>query len=280
MNWLVAETIRRNAARRRAWTDYAAHRAETTARILHAARKTAERLCILGAGNCDDLDLPMLTGAYGEVHLVDLDADALHRGVSRLPESQRRAIRLHGGVDLTGCWSSLGSHRHGEPLADSEIDAVLQTCAAPPLLPLPGPFDVLASTCVISQLIDSAVLALGPTHPRLLELVVSLRTNHLQLMAQLLSPGGHGVLISDFVSSDTLPALRQTAEPAWPALLDEITARGNFFHGLNPGSLLAAFKSDAVLAATVADARLTGFWRWQQAKRVYAVVAIEFTVVR
>ena len=280
MNWLVAETIRRNAARRQAWTDYAAHRAETTARILHAARKTAERLCILGAGNCDDLDLATLMGAYGEVHLVDLDGDALRRAVSRLPESQRRAIRLHGGVDLTGCWSSLGSRRRGESLADSEIDAVLQACAALPLLPLPGPFDVLASTCVISQLIDGAVLALGSTHPRLLEMVVSLRTNHLQLMAQLLSPGGRGVLMSDFVSSDTLPALRQTAEPNWPALIDDITARGNFFHGLNPGGLLAAFGSDAALAARVADAHLTGFWRWQQAKRVYAVVAIEFTVVR
>lgn len=280
MNWLVAETVRRNAARRQAWTDYALHRAETTGRILHAARSSGERLCILGAGNCDDLDLAALTGAYGEVHLVDLDADALRRGLARLPEPQRSAIRLHGGIDLTGCWSSLGSRRRGESLADPEIDVVLQSCAAPIRLPLPGPFDAAASTCILSQLIDGAVLALGPTHARLLELVVSLRTNHLQLMAQSLSPGGRGVLITDFVSSDTLPALRQTDVPNWPALLDEITARGNFFHGLNPGSLLAAFGSDAALAAIVADARLTGFWRWQQAKRVYAVVAIEFTAVR
>lgn len=276
MNWLVAEQLRRNAARRDAWADYAVHRAETTARIVAAARSPNHQLCVLGAGNGDDLDLPAIAGAFSQAHLVDIDADALARGLDRLPASQRQNVRLHGGIDLTGCWQYLGHRPRGDAPTDAEIDQILERCAAGQRMELPGPFDVVASTCVISQVIDGAVMALGPTHPRLLEVVLTLRSNHLKRMARLLSPGGRAVLVTDFVSSDTLPALRAEHEPDWPALLAEITARGNFFHGLNPRHLLAALASDSELAAAVSDLRITGLWRWNQAKRVYAVAAIEF----
>lgn len=271
MNWLVSEQIRRNAARRESWSDYANHRAETTARLGAAARANFDRLCVLGAGNCDDLDLTALVAAYREVHLVDIDADALERGAGRLSVAERGAVHLHGGVDLTGCWQLLSNRQRGESLTHSEIDQVANSLASSSL-PLTGPFDVVASTCVISQLIEGAVLALGQAHPRLLDVVLPLRASHFRLMTQLLRPGGRGVLITDFVSSATLPALAQPAEPSWPELLDEVTARGNFFHGLNPPNLLAA------LAGVAANPRITGFWRWKQATRTYAVVAIEFSV--
>lgn len=270
MNWLMSEQIRRNAARRESWSDYAHHRAETTARLVAAARANSDRLCVLGAGNCDDLDLSSLVGAYREVHLVDIDADALERGAARLSAAQRGAVHLHGGIDLTGCWQLLGNRQRGELLTDAEVDQVVTCFESSP--PLSGPFDVVASACVISQLIEGAVLALGPAHPRLLDVVLPLRASHLRHMTQLLPPGGRGVLITDFVSSATLPALGQPAEPNWRELLDEITARGNFFHGLNPPNLLAA------LAGMAINPRITGFWRWKQAVRTYAVVAIEFSV--
>lgn len=270
MNWLVSEQIRRNAARRESWSDYAHHRAETTARLVAAARANSDRLCVLGAGNCDDLDLAALVRAYREVHLVDIDADALERGAGRLSPAERGAVHLHGGIDLTGCWRLLGNRQRGESLTDSEIDQVVE-CLASSSPPLTGPFDVVASACVISQLIEGAVLALGQAQPRLLDVVLPVRANHLRLMIQLLRPGGRGVLITDFVSSATLPALGRQAEPKWPELLEEITARGNFFHGLNPPNLLAA------LAGLTVNPRITGFWRWKQATRTYAVVAIEFS---
>lgn len=269
MNWLVSEQIRRNAARRESWSDYAHHRAETTARLVAAARADSDRLCVLGAGNCDDLDLTALVNAYREVHLVDIDANALERGAARLSAAQRGVVHLHGGIDLTGCWQLLGNRERGESLTDSEIDHVVK-CFASSAPPFTGPFDVVASTCVVSQLIEGALLVLGQSHPRLLEAVLSVRASHLRLMTQLLPPGGRGVLITDFVSSATLPALQEPAEPIWPSLLDEVTARGNFFHGLNPPNLLAA------LAGMAVNPRITGFWRWKQAVRSYAVVAIEF----
>lgn len=276
MNWLVAEQLRRNASRRDAWSDYAVHRMETTSRIVAAAQAANERLCVLGAGNCDDLDLTAIAKTYSQSHLVDIDAGALARGLDRLPTAQRQAFQPHGGVDLTGCWQLLGHRPRGEAPTNADIDRLIACCAAWQPPPLPAPFDVVASTCVISQIIDGAVLALGPAHPRLLEVVLPLRMNHLQLMSRLLAPGGRAVLITDFVSSDTLPALCNESEPDWPALLAEIAAQGNFFHGLHPGRLLAAFQADAELAANVADPRITGFWRWRQARRVYAAAAIEF----
>ncbi len=279
MNWLVAEQLRRNAARRDAWSDYAAHRAETTARIVAAARSQNDQLCVLGAGNGDDLDLPAITCAYGQSHLVDIDADALARGLDRQPASQRQNVRLHGGIDLTGCWQLLANRPRGTALSDAEIEQILERSTSGQRMELPGRFDVVASTCVISQVIDSVVLALGPTHPRLLEVVLALRTNHLRLMAGRLVPGGRAVLVTDFVSSDTLPSLRSEHEPDWAALLAQITAQGNFFHGLNPRNLLAVFKTDPALAARAIDARLTGLWRWRQARRVYAVAAIEFDAI-
>ncbi|HJT33839.1 MAG TPA: hypothetical protein VJ783_17465 [Pirellulales bacterium] len=271
MNWLVSEQIRRNAARRESWSDYASHRAETTARLVAAARANSDRLCVLGAGNCDDLDLTALVGAYREVHLVDIDADALERGAGRLSAAERGVMHLHGGIDLTGCWQLLGNRQRGESLTDAEIDQVVN-CFASTAPPFTGPFDVVASTCVVSQLIEGAVLVLGQSHPRLLEVVLSVRASHQRLMTQLLSPGGRGVLITDFVSSATLPALGQLAEPQWPELLNEVTTRGNFFHGLNPPNVLAALPGVSV------NPRITGFWRWKQAVRTYAVVAIEFSM--
>ena len=43
------------------------------------ARRTAERarLCILGAGNTNDLDLAALLSTHREVHLVDIDSESL-----------------------------------------------------------------------------------------------------------------------------------------------------------------------------------------------------------
>jgi len=56
----------------RAW--FAAHRQRIE--VLLRKNPRGARLCVLGAGNCNDLDLPELAGHFGEIHLVDLDATA------------------------------------------------------------------------------------------------------------------------------------------------------------------------------------------------------------
>ena len=43
----------------------------------------AGRLCVLGAGNCNDLDLRRLSERFDEIHLIDLDPAALGEAVRR-----------------------------------------------------------------------------------------------------------------------------------------------------------------------------------------------------
>ena len=279
MHWLIAEQIRRNAAGRSRWSAYASHRQELAARLLRSASASPGPLCVLGAGNCDDIDLASLSRRFPEVHLVDIDSEALERAALR-QSADRSGLRLHGGVDLTGCWNKLNRPTSGEAPSDAEISDAIKLAEQGATPDIGGPFGAVASTCVVSQLIDSAVLTLGEKHPRLLELIVALRTAHLRLLCRLMAPGGRGVLATDFVSSATVPQLNASLEPDWRALLAEILPHSNFFHGLNPLVLLSLFQSDPELAEYTGGAEFTGFWRWNQGSRIYAVCAIEFTRVR
>lgn len=276
MNWLLAEQVRRNSIAQERWPAYATHRERLNDRLLGMAPASRGRLCILGAGNANDLELARLCRAYREVHLVDIDPDALERGVSRQTGVERSALFLHGGVELTGCWSELAAAARGVAPSSEKIESAIERAVRGPGLDLAGPFDAVASTCVASQLIESAVLALGGDHPRLLELLVAIRTSHLRLLSRMTAPGGRGLLATDFVSSVTLPELAAAAEPDWKPLLERELPRGNFFHGLNPQVLLSLFEADAELAAETQDAQLAGFWRWNQGARIYAVCALEF----
>ena len=276
MNWLGAEQARRNASAIDRWTAFAAHRAQVTSRLLSSATSPSGKLCVLGAGNCNDLDLPALAGVFAELHLVDIDDAALARGAARQGTGDRGGVKLHGGVDLTGCWESWAEWPRPSAPTEAEFAAALDRVWTAPPPELGGPFDVVASTCLASQLVESVLLALGEHHPRLMELILAVRTAHVRLLSRLLSPGGVGWLFVDFVSSQTLPELLAAGEPDWQELLPRLVSQGNFFHGLNPFALLQLFQSDPELSASVAAAEIAGFWRWTQQPKVYAVCAIRF----
>src|SRR3954469_2227543 len=78
------------------------HRRRLTALALSAAPVTEGTLCVLGAGNCFDLDLSALVDRYQAVHLVDLDAAALDRTVARQEPKTRERLVLHAPLDLSG----------------------------------------------------------------------------------------------------------------------------------------------------------------------------------
>lgn len=276
MSWLSAEQARRNASAIDRWTPFAGHRAQIASLLISSAPAPPGRLCVLGAGNCNDLDLLSLSRAFAELHLVDIDADALQRGAARQGQVAPGAVVLHGGVDVTGCWERWANWAGRRAATDSEFDeAVAGALSAPPMA-LGGPFDVAASTCLASQLIESVIMAVGERRPRLAELILAVRTAHVRRLASLLSPGGVGWLIVDFVSSQTLPELLAPAEPNWQELAPRLAAQGNFFHGLNPFALLQLFQRDPLLASTVSNAEIAGFWRWNQTPKTYAVCAIKF----
>src|SRR5215471_11691642 len=81
------------------WEQFSQHRAQMTQLALEAAPETGGRLAVLGAGNCNDLDLDALTARYREVHLIDVDVEAVRRARGRVaPEVADRLI-THAPVD-------------------------------------------------------------------------------------------------------------------------------------------------------------------------------------
>jgi hypothetical protein len=265
-----------NAESRESWQAFGPHRAKVTGLLRDTAQPGTSRLCVLGAGNCNDLDLNVLLRHHREVHLVDLDAAALAQGVARQGLASHAAIHQHGAVDVTGVIDRAGQWSPQAAVPDDE----LARCADEPVRrvspALAGPFDVTASTCLLSQLVQMIVGTLGEAHPRFLAAVQAVRAGHLRLLADLVAPGGLGVLITDFVSSDSFAPLGTLSEEALAAVAPELIRAQNFFHGANPAVLTSLLRTDPAIAPHVAALECVRPWLWDLGPRVYAVCAWKF----
>jgi hypothetical protein len=139
-----------------------------------------------------------------------------------------------------------------------------------------APFDCIASTCLLSELIDSIVLAMGASHPNIAPVILALRKQHLRTLIQSLRPGGSGVVIFDFVSNQTIPELMRIDERILNvALADAIHAK-NFFTGLNPFAVQAELQTHPDFSGLVTDIQLHSPWRWDIGQKQFAVSAISF----
>jgi hypothetical protein len=207
--------------------------------------------------------------------LVDLDQRALARAVEQLPPQCASRVEQKGGVDLTGILTKLSSWTGGSPLSDTELTATIETGRTAPA-PDDGTFDVVGSMCVLTQLIDSIYLGLGKAHPRGIELVLAVRNRHLEVMIELLKPGGVGVLVTDFVSTETAPEIARLGEAQFPAAALEWLERRNFFTGANPFAIRDFFRSLATTGWAVEDVGVTAPWRWDIGAKQFAVSAVTF----
>ena len=266
--------IERNRAARDRWELYAGHREQVTRRLLASRVSASDRLCVLGAGNCNDVDLAQLTEHFAQVHLVDLDGEALAEGAARQHVAGHPKITLHGDVDLTGVLPVLTPWSPEQPPTAAELENCLRELTQPASLVPTGPVEVVASVCLLSQLVELAVLALGQEHARFPELMFHLRGRHLRNLLESLVPGGRGLLVTDIVSSQTAAAIATVAEAQLPALVGQLIERRNFFHGCNPFVLRSLFTSDPALAPCLAGVSLSRPWRWNFGPRVYAVCAL------
>jgi hypothetical protein len=61
-----------------------------------------DEIIILGAGNCDDLDLPYLADKFHTVALADIDNDSMQTAVSGIDPSLHPKIKLLDSLDFTG----------------------------------------------------------------------------------------------------------------------------------------------------------------------------------
>lgn len=279
MNRLVRRQLDHNAQTQHCWQRFAEHRQRVMQLILPKGLPDGPRLCVLGAGNSNDLDLAALTAVFDEVHLVDLDGQALEQGVQRQQPSNPQRIHLHGDRDLTGILERLAEWDPAAPPDEDQIQQAIDTAlAAPP--PCEGGFTTVASVCLLSQLIHSVVAAIGSEHPRFVDVLSAVRLRHLRSLAELTAPGGLAVLITDVVSSDTCSALVSVPPEQVAGLVRQSIDARNFFHGVNPAVIDHLLRSDLQLAAIVEAPEFMPPWRWDLGPRVYAVYAVQWRACR
>lgn len=277
-NRILREHQRRNEATRDRWETMTAHR-DRVMRLLCDDGERRTSICVLGAGNGNDIDVARLAREYERTVLIDLDGEALGRAKNRLPRNEKGTVEFLGGVDVCGMLATFESWCTDAAHSDGDItEAVKQAQTAP--RPAVGSFDVVCSTCILSQLIDSVSLALPPNHARIPELALAVRNRHIELILQLLNPGGTGVLVTDFVSSVTAPEMPQVAETNFPQAARRWIEQGNFFTGANPFAIREYFKTDVSTAPLVEEAQVTLPWRWDIGGRQFAVCAVTVRRIR
>lgn len=271
---LIQEQARRNAEADATWELYAPHRERVTQLLRDARRSLSDRLCLLGAGNLNDLDLAALSRAFREIVLVDVDVAALRRGLARQGFSDDVRFRVVAPIDVSGVFAELTQIGSDQKVREDAIDSCLRTLAQPRHLAEQVGGDVVASVGLLTQLIDGVMRSVGESHPRAWEVVSALRTQHLRLMLELAAPGGAAVLVTEVVSSDSCPALLSVGERDLLELLRKEIAARNFFTGTNPAALQQLLRTESSLAGQIANVRFTEPWLWSFLTRTYAVYAV------
>jgi hypothetical protein len=266
-----------NRSTRGQWRTFAGHRERVSA-LLGPGRDgpPGARLCVLGAGNANDLDLPALLDSYREVHLVDLDAEALAEGVARQGVADRPGLVRHGGLDLSAMAETMAGWSARSEVRPEVLEALATWPSGRVPMVLPGPFDHVASTCLLSQLTDTAGHALGNEHPRLTAAMEAIRRGHLRLLTRLAGPVGRATLITDVSSSKLIPDLEGLDDRALADRLPRILRSGAHYHGLHPNQILAALRHDPAIAPGLAGMATAPPWRWQLHSRFFLVWAVSW----
>jgi hypothetical protein len=230
------------------WEMFADHRSRVTDLIVALTPPAGAVVCILGAGNCNDLDLARLLGVAADVHLIDVDPAAMRDGVERQHVAMSTSLHLHE-ADITGVLSTLGRWSTDPPSTNAEIDECLLKLARTPSIGVePGSAHVAVSAAVLSQVTGTAVRLVDREHPRSLEVALSIRDAHLRLLTSLLRPSGWGVLITDAASSEIVDDLGAAADDSLPALLDEVVDAGQVHTGTDPLGLEWSLREEPRIA--------------------------------
>jgi hypothetical protein len=255
---------------------YLEHRDHVTALVTSVP--TAGSICILGAGNGSDIDLPGLARTFERIDLVDLDGDALARFCDRTNADVRSKLMLHGDVDLTGMIDRLDTWGDTFPEA-SELARHALGAAHALVQSIGRTFDVTLSTCVLSQLPIAFQRAWILPGASWANLIGAIRAVHLATLAGLTRPGGTGVIVFDVLSSREAPALDRIEKPTAEALeaqVREEVARGAWNLRPDPHELAREIGSPG-RAALIREPRVVGPWLWDLGESRQVVYAIVFT---
>jgi hypothetical protein len=272
----VAEQIESNASALGHEASFATHRARLTREILDRTPPGGRaRLCLLGVGNANDVDLEALAARFAEIHLVDLDPDAVGRAIARVPPPLRAPLHAHAPFDASGLFDRLEGWVAAPP-APTALEAVVADAVARVTGALPGPFDVVVSSSLLTQLQLVMLQVLGDTHPTFDDLRTALNRAHMRALGALLAPGGVALMVTDLTSSMIYPPLVLVDEGAdLGKLMSDLIAAGHIIYAAQPGLLSSEMRRDPALKQAFEIRSPIGPWIWRngpaQSLLVYAI---------
>jgi hypothetical protein len=267
------------------WESFAGHREHLRRLIDDSVPAVGGRGIVLGAGNCNDLDLPWLQQRFAQTVLLDLDLQAMQAGIARQLGTTPTAGIEPGLWDVTGAFDLLNALGGSGTPSSAELAALERRLESTPPIPPESPaagqqFDCVVSACLVSQLIDAIKRAVGESHPRFLPLVLAVRRQHVATLLSLATPGGSVLLVFDFVSSLTAPELASVPTTALGEYAAAQVGQHNFFTGLNPAMVLQAVRKAEPACGYARPPALTPPWRWDLGPRTYLVAAVTVALAK
>jgi len=268
----IAEQQASNRSSAALYDVFSGHRARLTRLVQDAA--PGGRLCVLGAGNCNDLDLEALAQGYREIHLVDLDPESLDRAFERqTPEARARLFR-HAPVDVSGLLGCIERWARfqvtpEELIAHADVtgDAIVRAVGEG--------FDVVVSACMLTQMQLLVVNVLSDRHPLFAATRHTVSLTHLRTLLRLQAPGGRAFLVTDFTSDRITPLGSVSETDDLRPLMERLLQQGALFQVAHPGVLGAIAADDPKLRKEAVLSEPLDVWPWQNGSAglflVYAV---------
>jgi hypothetical protein len=273
---VLSEQITANRSSAACRAAFAGHRARLTELVVRdAARESGLTLCVLGAGNVNDLELEELATRYRTIHLVDLDAEALAGAVAReTPATQARLV-CHAPVDVSGMLPHI-ERWAGLRVTPEELALHAESVANRLSLQLGGPFDVVLSSCLLTQMQLGVLTVLGEAHPLFEAVRFTLTLSHLRSLSQLTTRGGRTLLVSDLTADDIAPEIMSASPEELALSLETLVAGGRVFQVAQPELLRQMVNEDPILAAELDLPPPVAAWRWHNGReRTFLVVAFD-----
>jgi len=131
---------------------------------------------ILGAGNCDDLDLPNLTKRFAAITLADIDEDAVKHAVEQLDPLLQKKMKIMNSFDFT-LLDQVDFYDRFQSLLDNQVPAIrivsffkeitLEVKRKTALTQLKGRYAAVISSAVHTQLFYLHTLSLFAVYAKL-----------------------------------------------------------------------------------------------------------------
>jgi hypothetical protein len=239
------------------------------------SERSGPRLCVLGAGNCGDLDLERLASRYLSIHLVDIDEGAVERAIARQTKKTRAKLVAHAPIDLSGLLGSLDRWCNMGVTID-ELFAHPTLTSQSIAESLGGLFDVVVSACVLSQMHLAVRNVLSDTHQLFQAASYTVTLTHLRTLARLAEPGGLALLASDIATEEMAPLRGADEHSDFRALLARQISSGEVFDAVQPATIVSIARDDPTLQRELGSARLADAWAWHNGDtRIFLVYALE-----